>query len=193
MLDLRHPTDRGARTRGAVATLRGIDGLILRDVEQKTRVPAVTADVGLRRGVGGDADVGLRLYTIGVEIGAKWRVIRGAWRVAIAPAIDYVRLRETQATVASINVFGHLPVIIGRRLSPDVGLNFGPAPMYGYYYPATGGSAQGLMIGGFGNVDVRLSQSWRLLPEMSLHRTAWGDVPISGWVGQFGVGVLWDL
>lgn len=171
----------------------GADAALFRDVEQETRIPSLQVDVGARHGVSENVDVGARLYTFGAQAGAKWRVVHGNWRVALAPAADVARTRETQVTTDALHVFGHLPVIMGHDLSPKLGINLGPRATYGYYLPATGGSSHGLYFGAFCNLSMRLNERWTLLPELGVHRSVAGDVPVRGWMLHVGSGIAVDL
>lgn len=171
----------------------GLDGVVFRDVEQDTRIPSVMVDLGVRHGVAKDVDVGARLYSFGFEAGGKWVVVRGSWRVALAPSVDLVRTKETDVTTDALHVFGHMPLILGHDLSSRVSVNLGPRMTYGYYFPSTGGDAHGWFVGGFGNVAWKMSERWSLLPEVGVHRSVAGEVPIRGWVMNLGTGVLWDL
>jgi hypothetical protein len=171
----------------------GVDGVLFRDVEQDTRVPSLVVDVGARHGVSDNVDVGARLYTFGLQAGAKWRVARGDWRVALAPAADLARTSETQVTTDALHVFGHLPIIFGHDLSHKLGINFGPRATYGYYLPATGGEAHGMFVGAFGNLSIRLHKRWTLLPELGIHRSVAGEVPVRGWMLSLGSGIAVDM
>jgi hypothetical protein len=171
----------------------GADFAWFRDVPQDTKVPTGMAELGARYGVGGDVDLGIRLYTIGGALGAKWRFVNRSWMLAVAPEANYVFTSETATTTRAMYLFGHVPIIAGHRFSERVGINLGPKALYGFYYPETGGQAHGISIGTFFNTDVRVSRRWRLLPEISVYRTIAGEVPIDGWYGQIGTGLLLDL
>lgn len=171
----------------------GADALYLRDVRQQTKVPSGMAELGVRYGLGGDVDVGVRVYTIGAGVGAKWRFVNRSWMLALAPEFNYVYTPENATTTKAMFLYGHLPLIAGHRFSDRMGIHFGPKSLYGFYYPTTGGQAHGLSLGVFCNTDIRLSRRWRVVPELSVYRTVTGEVPIAGWFGQLGTGVLLDL
>lgn len=173
--------------------LAGVDGALYRDVEQDTRVPSAVVELGARHGVVKDIDAHVKLYTFGAQLGGKWRFHTGTWPAAVAPALDVARVNETQVTTDSLNLFAHLPWIIGHQLSRSVGLHFGPELLYGYYLPNTGGEAHGLSVGGFGLLEISLSERWAILPELSLRRSVAGAVPVVGWIAALGSGLSWKL
>ncbi len=182
------PVAKGKYQLGASA-----GGALLYDVPQEQRTPAPSVELSLRRGVADDADVQLKLYTLGVDVGAKYRVLRGDWSMAVLPMLGASRFGDTTTTTRSLYIWGHLPLLVGRRLSPSAQINFGPRMLYGYFFPASGGSAQGLSVGGFFNVEMRMSDRVRLVPEFSLLAALGGDVPVRGWSAYLGPGLLFDF
>jgi len=168
-------------------------GALYRDVPQEATTPAAATEIALRRGLARDLDAQVAAYLWGVDAGVKYRFLDGAWSAAIAPRLGFSRFVGTTSTVDSLYVWGHLPMIFGRRLGPSLTLIFGPRMLYGMYAPSTGGWAQGLGFGGFTGFEVRLSPRFRLLPELSIVRSSGGTVPVKGWYGYFGPGLLVDL
>jgi hypothetical protein len=171
----------------------GVDGVLYRDTEQQLTTPALQVEVGARRGVSENVDVGARVYIQGVEAGVKWRFYKRDWSIAVAPSLAASRTRDTQLTVDALYLFGHVPLLLGYRLSRSEMLNFGPRAMVGYFLPATGGHSQGASLGAFFNLDVRAGETWHLFPEAVVFHSVAGDVPIRGWIGQAGLGVAKDL
>ncbi len=168
-------------------------GSLYRDTQQQATTPAPAAEIALRRGLARDLDAQASAYLWGLDAGVKYRFLDGAWSAAIAPRLGFSRFVTTTSTVDSLYVWGHLPMIFGRRLGPSLTLVFGPRMLYGMYAPATGGRAHGLGFGGFAGFEVRLTSRFRLLPEVSILRSSGGEVPVRGWYGYFGPGLLVDL
>jgi len=170
----------------------GVDGLLLRDVPQDTRAPSGQALVTARRGLFPDLDAGFRLYTAGLDASVRWRFFRGStWRVAVIPTLGSAKTAESQTTTEAWHLFAQLPVVFTRDLRRDWTLSCGPRLLWGLYYPEGGGHAQGTMLGAFVNVEYALSSRWTLVPELSLHRTIHGEVPVDGFVLHLGAGLLW--
>jgi hypothetical protein len=178
---------------GSYQVFAGLDGVAYRDTQQRVTTPTLQAELGLRRGLSENVDVGARIYVQGVEAGVKWRFARGEWAAALAPSVAASRTRDTTLTVDALYLFSHLPLIVGHRVSPTASVNFGPRLMYGYFYPATGGSAHGLSLGGFVNVDRRLGETWHVFPEIVAYRSVVGEVPVPGWIAQLGAGLAKDF
>lgn len=188
-------TRQGAATLapGQMQVVGGLDAALYRDTEQRMTTPSAQIDVGVRRGLGRDVDAGVRVFVPGIEGGVKWRFARGEWQAAVAPSIAIVRTRDTGLTVPAVHAYSQATVLIGRRLGADTTLNFGPRAQHGLYAPATGGSAWGVTLGGFANVDRALGEGWHVLPEATLVRSIAGDVPVRGFAAQVGAGLALDL
>ena len=171
-----HPVDRGA-WRGSAAIGLGA----LRDTEQDTRIPILPIEVAARRGVTGDLDLGGRLYTFGAEINATFRVHRrGPWAIGLVPALGGLKSRRNNVIPEAIHLHAALTVPVTYTLNPRVDLSFGPLSGWGLYWPEGGGHAQGLWLGAFTNLDIRIGTRWHLLPELSVFRVATGEVPVRG-------------
>lgn len=166
-----------------------VDGTILRDVPQDTRAPAAGALVAARYGLTENLDVGVRIYTLGADLSARWRLWRGAWRGAILPSIGAARTTESSTTTNAVYPFVQLPLVVTTDVSRALQWSFGPRMVLGWYVPDTGGTSRGLMLGAFTNLGIALSPRWSLVPEVSVHRTVVGDVPIDGVMAQFALGV----
>ncbi len=48
------------------------------------------------------------------------------------------------------------------------------------------------MLGAFGGFDWRFGARWHLIPELTLHRSVAGDVPVDGTVGELGAAFARD-
>lgn len=166
---------------------------VLRDEEQKTRVPTGHIQFDGRRGMTEDLDLGLRLYTFGLQGNATWRFYEGGWSWALAPALDGVRTRENALTVDAIQVFFHTTAIATHALSPSWDLSLGPSLGWGVYWPETGGSAQGVWLGGFANMSGRFWERWHFVPELGLLRVFVGEVPVRGIGAYVGAALMRDF
>ncbi|MCK6546456.1 hypothetical protein L6R52_11450 [Myxococcota bacterium] len=178
---------------GVVEASFGVDGLYFRDTAVDSSVPSLMFDAGARYGVADDVDLGLRVYTLGVEASVKWRLLDGPMPVAIAPAVSVAGTRETNSTSKALFFFADLPLVAGVELAKDVRLGFGPRLLYGYQRPVNGGAAHGLGAGGFLNLDLAPTGGWHLIPEISVAGTLAGEVPVHGLSAAFGVGVVHAL
>ena len=174
-----------------VAAATGLGGM--RDDEQDTRIPTGHLELGVRRGIVSDLDVGFELHTIGAEINATWRFARGEWSWALAPALAGVHTRESAVLTDAIHLFANGVVIASRRLSPRWHLALGPLAGWGLYWPETGGSAHGAWLGGFVNADLAIGKRWHLRPELGMYRVFAGEVPVRGSAINLGVGLALNL
>ncbi len=182
------PVDAGKWQVGAA-----IGAGVLNDTEQDTRLPTADIELHVRRGVAQDLDLGLKLYTVGVEANATWRVWAGNWSWALAPAVSGVRTPNTALLVDAVHVFSQTAAIATRALSPRWRLSLGPLVGGGLYWPETGGFALGAWLGGFVNAAVRVWQRWHIVPEIGLIRVFAGEVPVRGGVARVGVALVRDM
>lgn len=162
------------------------------DREQETRIPTGDLELRVRRGVAPDLDLGFGLYTFGLVADATWRIARGRWSWALAPALGGAHTRENGAITDAIHLFAGSALIAGRPLSKRWRLALGPSLGWGLYWPETGGHAQGGWLGGFVNADLRLGRCWHLTPELSAYRVVLGEVPVRGGAVALGLAVRWD-
>ena len=65
----------------------------------------------------------------------------------------------------------------------------GPVVTAGLFVPAGGGHATGILIGGVASAERRFAGAWQVVPELSVHTTAAGDVPVDGAVLVVGAAV----
>jgi len=178
--------------RWQLAAATGIGGM--RDTEQESRIPTGHLELAARRGIRPDLDLGLKLYTIGVEASATWRFRRSpTWSWALAPSLGGARTRESGVITDAIHLFAGGAVIASRKLSRRWHLGLGPLAGWGLYWPETGGHATGAWLGGFINADARISASWHLVPEIGAYRVITGEVPVHGGALWAGLGVRWNL
>jgi hypothetical protein len=164
----------------------------MRDVDQDTRMPTGYVELGVRRGVARDLDFGLKLYTLGIDLDATWRLARGAWSLALAPSFGGARVRYGGGS-DSIYLFARTALIASRPVSRCWTFGAGPLLGWGLFWPQTGGHAQGLWAGGFAHLDARLGRGWHLTPEIGLYWVAAGEVPVRGGAIYLGAGARLDL
>jgi hypothetical protein len=165
----------------------------LRDTEQDTRAPTAAIELSARRGIAPDVDVGAKLYTLGAQLEATWRVHRGTWSWALAPHVGGMKTNESGAVVSAINLFVGSAAIASRPLSRRWTVGMGPLAGWGLYWPETGGHAQGFWLGGFVHADARLGRRWHLTPELGVYRVVLGEVPVRGSAIHLGAAVRLDL
>lgn len=176
--------------RGAVA----LGGGVLRDRAQDTRAPTGHVELELRRGVSANADVGVKLFTVGVDASATLRFLRrDAWSLALAPQLTFVRTPETALTTNAIHLFGGTTFVATRRLGPSTALSFGPAIGFGMYFPEAGGHVEGLFLGTFVNFELALGKRTWLVPELSGFQVVSGEVPVRGAGVNLGASLRFGL
>lgn len=159
------------------------------DREQDTRIPAAHLEVAIRRGLRRDADATLKLYIPGVELGVQRRVARGPWQWALAAAVGGGRTRSGAGSTDAVHAHLRLTALATRRTSPAWAFTVGPVATGGLFVPAGGGHATGLVLGGFASAARTFGGCWQVIPEVSLHVTAAGEVPVRGSVVQLGAAV----
>lgn len=167
-----------------------IDVGTFRDRDQDTRTPAAHVELAVRRGIAAETDATIKLYVPGLELGVQRRLRRsGPWQWAVAAAIGGERTRV--GTGSTDAVFGHLRLtaLATRRTSRRWAFTVGPIATGGVFVPAGGGWSQGLLVGGFTSTAATFAGAWTVVPELSVHLTAAGDVPVRGSIVQLGVAV----
>src|SRR5262245_48577360 len=168
--------DPVARGRWQVSAAAG--GGVLRDTEQDTRVPTGHIELEGRRGMTENLDVGLKLYTIGLEANATWRVAPRRWSFALAPSFGGARTREAGIITDAIHLQAGNAFIASRPISARWTFAAGPLVGWGLYWPAGGGSAQGVWAGGFALFDAHVTARFHLVPELAAFDVFAGEVPV---------------
>lgn len=163
------------------------------DTEQKTKIPAATFEVAGRLGIGADTDLGLKLYTAGIEASVRHRISEGRWSWALLGSLGGVVTDETSPVGAAGLTQLRLGAVATKHRSRTWGWNLGPMTTFSLLRPAGGGTAGGAMLGGFVGFDWRFGGCWHLTPELSLHVTAAGEVPVHGSVGMIGTAISRDF
>jgi hypothetical protein len=161
----------------------------------QTRTPGGHLELEIRRGVGADSDVGLKLYTLGIEGSVRHRLSSTAtgWSMAALGAIGGVRTTGKGALPDALAGQLRGTAAFTRRTSDRWAYSFGPVVTFALYLPAAGGHATGWLGGAFANLAWSFAGCWHLVPELSLHRTIAGDVPVDGAVGQLGLAIGLDF
>lgn len=159
------------------------------DRVQETRVPAAHVEVAIRRGLGGDTDATLKLYVPGVEVGIQRRIATGRWQWGVAAALGGERTTAGAGTSDALHGHLRLTALATRRTSRAWAFTVGPVATGGVFVPAGGGHATGLLLGGFASAARGFARCWQVIPEVSFHLTAAGEVPVRGSVLQLGAAV----
>lgn len=163
------------------------------DKPQESKTPTATLELAARVGVGAETDVGLKLYTLGIEASVRHRISQGRWSWALLGALGGVITDETSPTGKAGLTQLRLGAVATKRRSPRFAWNLGPMTTFSLLRPAGGGTAGGALVGAFFGIDWRFGTKWHLVPEVSLHVTAAGDVPVSGTVGMIGTALSRDF
>jgi hypothetical protein len=165
------------------------------DTPSTTPTPTVITEIAARRGVGANTDVGLKFFSIGTELSVRHRVVDEQWQCAVLGAFAFARTVESGGNTEAL--FGELRLgaAVTRRTSARWAFTFGPMLTGSAYKFAGGGSARGLMAGAFANAQWTFGsmKRWHLIPELSMHATVTGDVPVDGLVTMVGLAVARDF
>jgi hypothetical protein len=166
---------------------------LLKDREQKTKIPTLPVVLSARRGIVEDLDLGARIYATGAQLNATWRVYHERWSLALAPSIGGMRLPDSPVVVESIHLFVQLQGIASRALDKRWTIATGPKTGWGLYYPVTGGNAQGLWLGAFVLAEAKVGSKWRIGPELGAFAVVSGEVPVAGAHIEFAVNTKRDF
>jgi len=131
-------------------------------------------ELSARYGLSDNVDVGVKLYSLGIEAGVKWLMLRGPIDIAIAPAISYASFDDQMGT--SFNAFyAHLPLMFGWNISDRVTLSFGPKLMFGYQF-RSGDVVRddlllidGILVGLYVSVPIRIGPAFWIAPEINAY------------------------
>ena len=182
------PVKQGAWQVGVSADLGAFS-----DVEQQTRSPAGSVELTVRRGLTDNVDLGVKLYTFGLEANATWRVRKRRWSWALAPYVAGLRTANTLGSTRALHLFTGSAVIASRPLSTRWTFATGPFVGYGLYQPETGGVAHGVWLGGFAHFDRAVGKRSHITPELGLYRVVVGEVPVRGAAVRLGAAWRIDL
>ncbi|MCU0657293.1 MAG: hypothetical protein MUF64_19150 [Polyangiaceae bacterium] len=175
---------------GQWAISGGLSGGVMTDRAQKTRFPTGQAELGLRRGVSENVDLGVRAFVPGVDVNATVRFHRsGRWSAALAPQLGAVRTPETGSTTSAFFLFPGLSQLTTFRPSDTWAFTAGPLLGAGVYWPETGGHRQGAWLGAVLNTEARLSRRLWLTPELTFYRVFSGEIPVRGGSLTLGAGL----
>jgi len=179
------------RWQGSIAITPGL----FYDRPSRVPTPTTISEIAVRRGVGADTDVGVKLFSVGGEVSVRHRVITCEWQWAVLGALAWARTEEQGGTTEGF--FGELRVAAAatRRTSARWAFTVGPVLTGSQYWFAGGGSARGLLAGGFANAQWTFGSArrWHMTPELSLHATLVGDVPVAGYVTMLGIALARDF
>jgi hypothetical protein len=163
------------------------------DEPQETKVPTFTAELAVRRGIGEDTDVGFKLYTAGIEASIRHRIKRGVWSWALLGSIGgMITNAESPVGEGGLTQL-RVGSVATKRRSTNWAWNMGPTVALSLLRLSGGGTATGALFGGFFGFDWRFGNHWHLVPEVSLHVTAAGDVPVDGAVFLLGSAIARDF
>lgn len=162
------------------------------DKPQDTAIPTGTVEIAARRGVGENTDLGLKLYTVGLELSIRQRLTHGTWSWALLGSLGGSISDETSATGKAALTQARLGAVATKRRSAGWAWNLGPTSTFSLWKPAGGGTAGGAMFGAFAGFDWRFGERWHLIPELSLHVSIAGDVPVDGSVLLLGAAFARD-
>lgn len=171
-----------------------------KDTPQQSQTPSAQLELSARVGVASHTDLGVKLYTLGAEASARHRLFDGTaagrrrgFAVALTAAAGGVRT-SGQGSLPELDLLqARAGVFATFRRTSCLTFTVGAVTTGSLLVPAGGGHATGLLGGGVVNLDWQLSQRWHLVPELSIHRSLTGEVPVDGAVAQAGVALGFDL
>lgn len=165
------------------------------DRPQGSRTPGALGELAIRRGVGADTDVGVKLFSVGSELSVRHRLVNAAWQWAALAAVAYARTKETAGSTEAALGQLRLTAVATRRTSARWAFSTGPVVTGSLMVFGGGGDAHGVLLGAFANARWSFgpARAWSLVPELSLHATVSGDVPVDGSVALLGLAVARDL
>lgn len=167
----------------------GIAAGFMQDTEQNTRFPTGQGELGVRRGITDNIDVGAKAFFPGGEINSTIRFVKsGNWSASVAPQIGAARTPETGATTDAFFLFPQVTQLTTYRLSETWAFTGAPYLGMGVYWPNTGGDSKGLWVGLAANAEWRLDKRFRLVPELTAYKVVSGDVPVHGGAVLAGAG-----
>ncbi len=135
-----------------------------------------------RYGLTDNIDVGAKLYLLGLEVGGKYQFAKGDFEAAIAPAVSYISVTDSENTnngnSSTFRVaYLHLPLLLGYKLTDSLELAFGPKVLYviasgtvSDSSSQTSATSSGLMAGGFASIQLRLGKAFWLAPEINVYK-----------------------
>lgn len=184
-----------ALPRGEWQGMAALGAGVFTDKPQQSHTPTANLELGARRGVGDATDVGLKLYTLGIEASIREQLTAGRWSWALLGALGGTRSSNRSSSAIPNALLGQvkLGAVATRRTSGTFAWSIGPIATGSVFVPEGGGGAVGALLGGFVNLDWRFAARWHLVPELSWHWTIAGDVPVDGNVGQLGVAFARDF
>jgi hypothetical protein len=152
-------------------------------------------EVALRYGLGNGKDVGIKAGPLGSQVEFKAELLnRPQAIISVAPAAGIFYVSNFAGTSSSItNLALHLPLLVGLELNGGHEFLFGPRVSALMLWQSAGTTSQNnnaLLMGGFLAVGLKVSESVRVQPEISLATKIAGDGPNGGSGFQFGVGFL---
>lgn len=105
------------------------------DRPQQAKTPTGTFEVAARRGLGGETDLGLKLYTLGIELSIRHRLSTGRWSWALLGSLGGVKTDETSPTGAAGLTQARLGAVATKRRSPTWAWNMGPMTTFSLLRP----------------------------------------------------------
>jgi len=141
--------------------------------------PLPVVELGVRRGITDDVDLGVKLFEAGAQLDAKLQLRRRerGWSLSLAPGVGYLFAMTPVATTQLALYAGY--VTSGGHellLAPNV------MALFGEYDRAPWDIALGTSIG----FALRASAKWKIMPQVSASRTMRDPV----WGGGGGVAVV---
>ncbi len=153
-----------------------------------------------RYGVTDNIDIGAKLYLLGLEVGGKYQFAKGDFEAAIAPAVSYISVTQSDSGSNGSNdtfrvAYLHLRLLLGYKLTDSFELAFGPKALYVIANGTasdstnqTSATSSGFMVGGFASLQLRLGKAFWIAPEINVYKPfADGS---SGVIWQGGLALL---
>jgi hypothetical protein len=164
---------------------------VYKDKAQQSSTPGAVVSAAVSRGIGARLDVGLQVYSYGLEATTKVQVAGSidTWSQAVALAIGGGTI--LQAAGQSRGLESHLrsAYLVSKRLRPSVAITgFASASQY-FFLPQSGGSETGLWLGPGVNALWAFTESMEVMSELSVHAALRGSYPVDRSILQLGLSI----
>jgi hypothetical protein len=168
-----------------------------KDRQQQSAIPGAVVSAAVARGVGSRLDLGLLVYSYGMEATTKYQVAgptalaaqRGDWSHSLALAVGGATTPLAAGQSRGIETHVRATYLVTRRLHHCVTTTGFASTAHYFFWPSGGGRELGTWIGVGTNAGWTFTTSMEAIVELSLHRAIVGSYPVDRSVLQLGIAV----